>query len=91
MTFPQLCGHFQLSISTPMPLAGHDRFQADVQLSSVMISTPMPLAGHDDMLKDMENVEYWISTPMPLAGHDYSACSACKISDHFYSHAPRGA
>ena len=33
-------------ISTPMPLAGHDKYLSDAT-HDVRISTPMPLAGHD--------------------------------------------
>ena len=35
-------------ISTPMPLAGHDKESVEAS-EELAISTPMPLAGHDNI------------------------------------------
>ena len=60
---------FRRTISTPMPLAGHDRNQS-IWTADNKISTPMPLAGHD-IIPHLNGLRIQkISTPMPLAGHD---------------------
>ena len=79
-----------MSISTPMPLAGHDKILL-YHICRTKISTPMPLAGHDDVSGEKGTRLLQISTPMPLAGHDDVDLDFETHRRHFYSHAPRGA
>ena len=89
MTLPKFSRNGITTISTPMPLAGHDSFLLILR-STTQISTPMPLAGHDEKLVWLE-FGTKISTPMPLAGHDFRKALYMGFSEDFYSHAPRGA
>ena len=70
MTEHGIDGPYNVHISTPMPLAGHDNFSVPLP-PPFCISTPMPLAGHDVLSLLLIPQNRTISTPMPLAGHDY--------------------
>ena len=51
----------------------------------------MPLAGRDQPPHIRKGIWTTISTHMPLAGRDSSGFRDNADSEHFYSHAPRGA
>ena len=78
------------NISTPMPLAGHDRRRTSGYRRYVGFLLPCPSRGMTTNGGTAQGI-YMISTPMPLAGHDEMASPFFGDIGHFYSHAPRGA
>ena len=56
------------TISTPMPLAGHDCQVVMADAGTDSISTPMPLAGHDPLRWDKSCPDKLFLLPCPSRG-----------------------
>ena len=62
------------TISTPMPLAGHDCQVVMADAGTDSISTPMPLAGHDPLRWDKSCPDKLFLLPCPSRGMTGRVC-----------------